>query len=140
VSGGIGGQKFEGEVSYLSVMIDPATRTAHARIEVPAAALSLRPGMFAQVEIVATDPDGGVPAPSVAVPEEAVQIVEGAPAVFVPVANEPNTFAKRAVTVGKAVGGLVPIYSGLVDGEKFVTAGSFILKAELGKAGAEHVH
>jgi cobalt-zinc-cadmium efflux system membrane fusion protein len=56
------------------------------------------------------------------------------------VANEPNTFAKRAVTVGKPIGGLVPVYAGLVEGERFVIAGTFILKAELGKGSAAHEH
>ena len=76
----------------------------------------------------------------VAVPDEAIQTVEGGPAVFVPVPNEPNTFAKRAITLGKPVGGLVPVTSGLVEGEQFVIAGTFILKAELGKGSAAHEH
>lgn len=134
--------RFEGAIAFVSPMVDPATRTAQIRIEVPAghAGLVLKPGMFAQVEIVAADPAAPDPPAVIAVPEEAVQTVEGGPAVFVPVPAEPNTFAKRAVTVGRAVGGLVPIHAGLVEGEAFVAAGSFILKAELGKAGAEHVH
>ncbi|MGH7130519.1 MAG: efflux RND transporter periplasmic adaptor subunit [Phycisphaerales bacterium] len=139
-TGTIGAKKFEGQVAFVAPMVDAATRTAQVRIEVPAAALTLKPGMFAQVEIVATDPANPEPAPTVAVPDEAVQTVEGGPAVFVPVRSEPNTFAKRSITVGKAVGGLVPILSGLVEGEEFVVAGSFILKAELGKAGAAHEH
>jgi cobalt-zinc-cadmium efflux system membrane fusion protein len=102
--------------------------------------LTLKPGMFAQVEIVATDPANPEAAPMVAVPDEAVQTVEGGPAVFVPVKGEPNTFAKRAVTVGPSVGGLVPILGGLVEGEEFVVAGTFILKAELGKGSAAHEH
>ena len=73
-------------------------------------------------------------------PEDAIQTVEGSPAVFVPVADEPNTYRKHAVTVGPAVGGLVPIHSGLVEGELFVSAGSFILKAELGNGAAAHEH
>ena len=73
-------------------------------------------------------------------PDEAVQTVEGGPAVFVPVEGEANTFAKRAVTVGPAVGGMVPITSGLKEGEQVVVSGTFILKAELGKGGAAHEH
>jgi len=96
--------------------------------------------MFAQAEIVSTTPDGVDPAPQVAVPQEAVQTVEGGPAVFVPVAGEPNTFQKRALTIGPTVGGLVPVVAGLVEGEKFAVAGSFILKAELGKGSAAHEH
>ncbi len=66
--------------------------------------------------------------------------VEGAPAVFVPVANEPGVFARRAVTIGRPVGGMVPIHGGLLEGESVVVAGTFILKAELGKGAAAHEH
>lgn len=138
--GTTGARRFEGQVAFVAPLVDAATRTAQVRIEVPAAALTLKPGMFAQVEIVATDPANPEAAPMVAVPDEAVQTVEGGPAVFVPVKGEPNTFAKRAVTVGPSVGGLVPILGGLVEGEEFVVAGTFILKAELGKGSAAHEH
>ncbi|MFO0873572.1 MAG: efflux RND transporter periplasmic adaptor subunit [Phycisphaerales bacterium] len=138
--GTVDSRGFDGIVAFVAPSVDPTTRTAQVRIEVPSKAMALRPGMFAQVEIVATDPVAGVPAPAIAVPDEAVQVVEGGPAVFVPVPDEPNTFAKRAVVVGRSVGGLVPVHSGLVAGEPFVRSGSFILKAELGKAGAAHEH
>lgn len=134
--------RFEGTVSFIAPLVDPTTRTAQVRIEVPATDLTLKPGMFAQAEVVLSNvEDGGAePEPAVAVPDDAIQTVEGGPAVFVPVPNEPNTFAKRAITVGKPVGTMVPILSGLVEGEQYVVAGSFILKAELGKAGAAHEH
>lgn len=138
--GTTGARRFEGQVAFVAPLVDAATRTAQVRIEVPAAALTLKPGMFAQVEIVAADSANPEAAPMVAVPDEAVQTVEGGPAVFVPVKGEPNTFAKRAVTVGPSVGGLVPILGGLVEGEEFVIAGTFILKAELGKGSAAHEH
>ncbi|HMO83589.1 MAG TPA: hypothetical protein PKC18_01580, partial [Lacipirellulaceae bacterium] len=78
--------------------------------------------------------------PVLAVPDAAIQTVEGEPAIFVPVAGEPNTYAKRAVGIGSSVGGMVPVFAGLKDGEQYVSVGSFILKAELGKAGAAHEH
>lgn len=137
---GAGTKSFEGRVVFIAPLIDSGTRTAQVRIEGPSDSLTLRPGMFAQVEITATDPTTKDPAPVVAVPDEAVQTVEGGPAVFVPVKGEPGTFAKRAVTVGPAVGGMVPILSGLVEGEEFVVSGTFILKAELGKGSAAHEH
>jgi membrane fusion protein, heavy metal efflux system len=141
--GSIAGQKFEGRVAFIAPHVDATTRTASVRIEIPSGALgsaSIRPGMFARVEIVAVPPEGVDPAPQIAVPQEAVQAVEGGAAVFVPVAGEPNTFARRAITIGPAVGGLVPVMAGLVEGERFVVAGSFILKAELGKGSAAHEH
>lgn len=139
-SGAVNGHKHEGAVSYISPMVDPRTRSAQVRIAVQCEHGTLWPGMFVQVEITATDQANPDPAAVIAVPAEAIQTVEGLPSVFVPVPNEPNTFARRAVTIGKTVAGLVPIYSGLVEGEEFVAAGSFILKAELGKATAEHQH
>ncbi|TAJ10761.1 MAG: efflux RND transporter periplasmic adaptor subunit, partial [Planctomycetota bacterium] len=138
--GDAGGKRFEGSVAFISPFVDPTTRTAQVRIEVPVTESGLRPGMFAQAEIVETNPDEPNPAALVAVPEDAIQSIEGKPAVFVPVEGEPDTFRKRALTIGRAVGGLVPVYSGLVEGERFVSAGSFILKADLGKGAAAHEH
>lgn len=127
---------FEGEVTYVSPLVNEATRTARLRVEVDNADRLLRPGMFARASVGAADGGGeGV----TAVPAVAVMTVENEPSVFVPV-EEPNTFARRAVVVGERVGGHIPILSGLEPGEPVVTAGTFILKAELGKAGVEHAH
>jgi cobalt-zinc-cadmium efflux system membrane fusion protein len=139
-SGAANGHKHEGTVSYISPMVDPRTRSAEVRVAVQCEHGTLWPGMFVQVEITTTDPSQPDPPPVVAVPEEALQTVEGEPSVFVPVPNESNTFAKRPITVGKPVAALVPVYSGLVEGERFVASGSFILKAELGKGSAAHEH
>lgn len=127
-----------GTVSFLSPTLDPATRTVQVRIEPSEQHEELRPGVFAQAEIELGRPGGGEPV--LAIPDAAVQTVEGASAVFVPVPGEEGTFAKRAVSVGKAVGGFVPVLSGLQEGELLVVEGSFILKAELGKSTAEHQH
>jgi len=138
--GNLDPHKHEGEVSYIAPQIDPRTRTGAVRIVVKCEHGALRPGAFVQVEISALDRANPAPAPVVAVPEDAVQTIEGQDVVFVPVPNEANTFVKRIVTVDRAIGGLVPIRSGLVEGEQAVVAASFILKAELGKGSAEHEH
>jgi cobalt-zinc-cadmium efflux system membrane fusion protein len=129
---------FAGTVSFISPTLDPDTRTARVRIDVTNAG-DLRPGMFATAQIVANHAVTTAPA-ALAVPDEAVQTVEGGPAVFVPVEGEENTFAKRAITVGKSIGGWAPVISGLKEGEQIVINGSFILKAELGKGEAAHEH
>ncbi|MGC4030152.1 MAG: efflux RND transporter periplasmic adaptor subunit [Tepidisphaeraceae bacterium] len=132
------GERVKGEVSLVSPEIDPATRTARLRIVIANADGKLRPGMFAKALIQSRDANNGQA--SVVVPEEAVQAVEGKPSVFVPVADEPNTFARREVVVGRTVNGFVPVISGLQADEKLVVSGSFILKAELGKSEAGHEH
>jgi cobalt-zinc-cadmium efflux system membrane fusion protein len=127
----------EGQVAYISPKVDMNTRTAQMRIEVATKDLPIKPGMFAQVEIVMSS-GGSDSAPVVAIPEVAVQTIDGAAVVFVPVNGEPNTFTKRVVTIGKPVGGMVQVLSGLAVDEAFVAAGSFILKADAVKnAGAQ---
>ena len=74
---------------------------------------------------------------SLAVPDAAVQTVEGSTSVFVPVKGVPGAFVARRVVLGPSVGGLFPVLGGLREGEAFVAAGSFILKAELGKGSVQ---
>ncbi len=128
----------EGKIALIDTALDPHTRSARVRIEIDNKTGSIRPGMFAQAEIVSASTEHLEPV--LAVPDEAVQFVEGATAVFVPVADEENTFTKRKVSVGKVVGGMVPVLSGLKEGEPVVTKGSFLLKAEMGKGEGHHEH
>ena len=132
------GRTFEGTVTYVSPLVSEGTRTARLRVEVPNPDGLLRPGMFARAALGPTPTTGGEPVLSL--PAEAVMTVEGEPSVFIPVEGEPNTFARRAVVVGPRVGGFVPILSGIEEGQPVVIAGTFILKAEIGKAGAAHEH
>lgn len=133
-------ERAAGTVSFVAPTVDPATRTVKVRIEVKNDHGELRPGMFARAEIAIGGGGDAAAQAVLAVPDEAVQVVEGGPAVFIPVDGEENTFAKRPVTVGKPVGGWVPVLSGLKEGERVVVTGTFILKAELGKSGASHEH
>ena len=126
----------QGKVSLIDPALDPNTRSARVRIDLPNPSGDIRPGMFAQAEIAAGTK--AAPAqPVLAIPDEAVQTVDGAAAVFVPVTGAEHTFAKRPVTVGKAVGGLVPVLAGLKEGDRVVTNGSFVLKADLGKGATD---
>jgi cobalt-zinc-cadmium efflux system membrane fusion protein len=133
---GNGEEAHEGKVTYVGPSLDADTRTAWVRIELAAHQNKLRPGTFARASI-----ETAAAREALAVPAEAVLTVEGSAAVFVPVKGEEHTFAPRPVKVAEAVGGLVPIESGLTEGEPVVVGGAFILKADLGKAGAEgHQH
>lgn len=128
--------RLEGVVSDIAAQLSPTTRTIAVRIEVRDSESRLRPGMFAQASITTAGPSS----PLLAVPESAVQLVEGESCVFVPVDGEPNTFARRVVRLGRQIGQKVEVLEGLAEGERYVSEGSFILKADLGKAGAAHEH
>jgi len=136
------GTTFDGGVSFISADLNEATRTAQVRIEVDNPDGRLRPGMFAQAEILQKAPvvPGTQNLGVLAVPESSVQNIEGKPVVFVPMNDKPNTYLKRPVTVGTAVGGMLPVIYGLREGESIVLTGTFLLKAELGKSSAKHEH
>jgi membrane fusion protein, heavy metal efflux system len=55
------------------------------------------------------------------------------------VRNE-NGFEVRKVTAGRQDARLAEISAGLSAGERIATTNTFVLKADLGKAGAEHQH
>jgi cobalt-zinc-cadmium efflux system membrane fusion protein len=128
-------QKFRGRVTYLADVVDETTRTLKARVEVPNPGRKLKPEMFASVELV-TAADAP---PVLAVPEEAVQEMEGKKLVFVAVGE--GAFERRQVELGRTSGGLVEVVSGLKDGESFAAKGAFLLKSEAMKGEIEgHDH
>ncbi len=128
----------EGTVSYIAPSVDRHTRAGQVRIEVAGDSDGLRPGVFAQAEIETAGEEMG--GPMVVVPEAALQTLEGETVVFVPIEGEEGVFAPRHVEIGAIVGGMIPILAGLEEGELVVIAGSFILKAEIGKGEAGHGH
>jgi cobalt-zinc-cadmium efflux system membrane fusion protein len=130
-------EKLAGKVAHVSPALNSQTRTASVRIEVASSA-ALRPGMFARAEIMAGR--AGERGEVLAIPESAVLSVEGEPCVFVPVAGEEDTFAKCPVKLGRLTGGMFPLLDGLKEGQQIVVSGAFILKADLGKSGAQHQH
>lgn len=118
---------FRGNVSYIDPNLDETTRTARVRIELLNAGEKLKIGMYVNVAF-ATLP-GGAENTVPAVPEEAVQEINGQKVVFV-ATREPNVFILRPVRVGVKRNGLIPVTEGLFVGDRVVSAGSFLLRAE----------
>jgi cobalt-zinc-cadmium efflux system membrane fusion protein len=129
------GNGWDGKVTYVSPVVDPATGSVAVRDIVDNSSGALRPGLFVSADI--EQAQGKPPEPVLAVPDGAVQTIEGEPTVFVPVEGEQDTFEKREVKVGESVGGLLPVESGLKEGDKVVVEGAFVLKAELSKPNEE---
>nr|WP_279342513.1 efflux RND transporter periplasmic adaptor subunit [Geotalea sp. SG265] len=128
--------KLKGRITHIADLVDPNTRTVKARVEVPNSGRKLKPEMFATVDLsIAADAP-----PVLAVPEEAIQELDGKKVVFVP--EEETEFVPRPVETGRTAGGLVEIVAGLKEGEKFAVKGAFILKSELkkGEMKDEHGH
>jgi len=117
-------EKFTGQVTYISDVLDPRTRTARVRCDVPNPGVRLKLDMFASVQVPTT-----FSRKAIAVPESAIQQVDDKNVVFV--RKGPTKFEMRAVQIGKTVNGLVEIVSGLREGESIVTQGGFHLKSIL---------
>ena len=129
-------QKLRGRITYIADVVDQSTRTVKARIEVANPGRKLKPEMFATVELaLAADTP-----PVLAVPEEAVQDLDGKKVVFV--AEGDAEFGARQVQSGRTAGGMIEIVSGLKEGERYAVKGAFILKSELkkGEVVDEHGH
>ena len=130
------GRVFRGRVSYVDPTLDPATRTAQARIELANPGQVLKIGMFVNVAFAAL---GGAESTTPVVPKSAVQNVNNQQVVFVE-SRTPNTYAMRPVKLGPEVNGQYPVLEGLTVGERIVTDGSFLLRAEWLKTGAGGHH
>ena len=141
------GETFNGQVSRLAPVFDPATRTAEMEIEVPNPGYRLKPGMYARVQLtVSVRPD------AITVPSNAIVTANGKPGLFIagepaagraeggvtrgtggtaPAAGaDPNVMTARfaAVETGIHDGDRIEIVSGLKDGARVVTTGAGALK------------
>lgn len=120
------GQVFRGRLTYVDPKIDPATRTAQVRIEIANPRQMFKIGMYVNVAFGAL----GVAERTLStVPKNAVQTIGSQRFVFVATAN-PNVFILRPVRVGAESNGFYPVLEGLNAGERVVTEGSFMLRAE----------
>ncbi len=110
--------------------LDSTSRTATLVLN-PDSIMGLTPGQGLRVRVT---PRATSPAGAIALPDEAVQSVEGRDVVFV---HAGNGFQAKPVSTGMRSGGRIEILSGIEPGMVIVTKGAFLLKAELGKGEGE---
>jgi cobalt-zinc-cadmium efflux system membrane fusion protein len=124
------GETFSARVDAVGAGLDPATRTLPVRAVVTTGIGRLKPEMLATVTVA-----GGAAVPAAVLPEDALQLVDGKPAVFVakPDGKGGATFTVRPVETGSRSGGRVAVTRGLAAGDVVVTAGAFAVKAQLQK-------
>jgi cobalt-zinc-cadmium efflux system membrane fusion protein len=130
VSPAVPDRRFRASISFVSAIVDPATRTFEARAAVENHEGLLRPGTSATAEVPLSDPTGRS-----WIPVGAVQPHDGRTIVFVQVGD--RRFAMRYVQVGEERNGYVPIMAGLAIGDLLVTQGAFALRGELERADLE---
>ena len=125
-------ENFHGKVVLVGNEVESSSRTVEARLLVDNADGRLKPGMFADVEILTT-----VLQDVLLISDGALQTDADNQIVFV--AKDNNRFEKRVIKLGEEQEGRVQVLDGLKPGEKVVTSGSFILKSEMlkGELGEE---
>lgn len=121
-----------GTISYVGPLVGEQTRSAKARATLKNPDQRWRPGLFVTIDVV----QGEAQVP-VAVSADAVQTMGDAPVVFV---RSGDTFEARPVDLGRSDGRQLEVTKGLAPGDRYAATNSFVLKAELGKAGASHAH
>ena len=121
-----------GVITFVGSLIGEQTRMAKARVVLANPKGVWRPGLFVNVEVTSSEAD--VP---VTVASDAIQTVGDKPVVFLKVNGG---FIAQPVQLGRSDGKRVEVLQGLRAGAPHASAGSFVVKSELGKASAEHTH
>ena len=117
---------FHGIVSYVSDVLDTATRTMQVRLTLANPTGRLKPEMFATIRVLSNpEPD------AITIPKAAVLQDRGESVVFVRV-NE-QEFGRRVVHIAEQNDKHVHVLDGLTEGEEVVVAGAYLLKSELAR-------
>ena len=117
------GRTFQGELEYIYPYAEAATRTTKVRMVFDNADALLRPEMFAEISIRASEKPG-----QVVVPAEAVVRSGDYNQIFVMTSE--GTFEPRKVVLGVESGGEVAVESGVAAGERVVVSAQFLVDSE----------
>jgi Cu(I)/Ag(I) efflux system membrane fusion protein len=115
-------RSFEGRVAFIDPMLDPKTRTAKVRIEVPNPQGVLKPEMFGEVVLQGKSREG------VRIPTDAVIHSGTKSVVFVSLPD--GKFQPREVALGAGDADWVEVVSGLERGDGVVTRANFLVDSE----------
>ena len=129
------GRVFTNTLTFIDPNLDPATRSAKVRVEIPNPFIVeggrtnrlLRHRLFADAQVRAIAPE------ALAVPRTAVLNAGGSPLVYVERAT--GSYEPRPVRLGRIGDEVVEVAGGLAEGERVVTQGNLLLDAQSQIAG-----
>jgi membrane fusion protein, heavy metal efflux system len=119
----------QGRIASVSALGDAANQSLKARVVLDNGNRQWTPGLFVSANIIVNETE--LP---LTVSAEAVQTLGGKATVFI---AKDSGFDARPVQTGRTDGRIAEILSGLAAGEQYVSANSFVLKAELEKGEEE---
>ncbi|MEA5497184.1 MAG: efflux RND transporter periplasmic adaptor subunit [Limnoraphis robusta] len=123
-------QVFQGRVAQISPFVEGETRVISVRAELENKDNLLKPGMFAELELMTEKTANSV----ISIPENAIVEANGKALVYV---QNGQDFTPVEVTVGQQFANQVEITQGLFEGDKIVTEGSIQLYAQSLRGGTK---
>lgn len=115
-----GAIRFAGKVERVAPTLDESTRTTSVEIKVPNAQARLRPGMSADVAIVARESTNAL-----VIPEDALMRGSGRPEVYRVSQGKAQSVA---VELGIQEGGFAEVVGGLEEGDLVIVRGQFMVE------------
>jgi membrane fusion protein, heavy metal efflux system len=122
----------DGKLSYVSALLGEADRAVTVRVVLANPEARWRPGLPVTLEI-----ETGGREVAVAVARSGLQTLRDWQVVF---GRYGELFEARPLELGADDGAWVEVLSGLKAGEQYAGANSYVIKADIGKAGASHDH
>lgn len=127
-----GNLRGEGPLASLSPASGGPAQALTARVVLDNADGRWTPGLYVSAEAVI----GGSEVP-LAVKNSALQELEGNTVVF---EHSGETYTARPLRLGRSDGEYTEVLDGLQAGARYVSANSYLVKADIGKSGAAHEH
>ena len=116
-------QSFEGRITKIGTSVQGQTRVVPVQAEINNPLGLLKPGMFAQLEVVTNQ----TASPLLAIPATAVVEANGKKIIYV---QNGSAFQAVEPVLGRSAGDMVEVTSGLFDGDKVVTKRAMQLYAQ----------
>jgi membrane fusion protein, heavy metal efflux system len=123
-------QSFEGRITQIGTSVQGETRVVPVQAEISNPSGLLKPGMFAELDVITDKTAASI----LAIPTSAVVDANGKKVVYV---QKGNAFQAADVTFGRTSGDLVEVKTGLVAGDMVVTQRGTQLYAQSLRGGSE---
>jgi cobalt-zinc-cadmium efflux system membrane fusion protein len=108
------GSTFTGRITTIGSIVEGETRVVPVKAEVDNSSGALKPGMFAEIEVLTNQ----TPKAILAIPSSAVVEANGKQIVYI---ENGNAFQPAEVTLGQISGDAIEVKSGLFEGDLVVT-------------------
>ncbi|MDH5547470.1 MAG: efflux RND transporter periplasmic adaptor subunit [Gammaproteobacteria bacterium] len=128
----LSGELAEGKISWLSPMLAHASQSIQARVVISNRKQRFRPGQFVSAELVVAQHKSPL-----VVQKSAIQRFRDFDVVF---ARVGDFYEVRMLELGRADTQWIEVLEGLKPGTQYVSANSYLIKADIEKSGASHDH